>query len=49
MYVIVHDACTSGTSRVLTLTSLQRLNLEAPIPALTDDAVRSVIGKFLNA
>ena len=39
-----HDECTSGTSRVLTVASLQRLNMEAP----ADYEVRSVI-KFLNA
>ena len=42
-----HDACTSGTSRVLTLASLQRLKMEALIPAPADYEVRSVI-KFLN-
>ena len=38
-----HDACTSGTSRVLTV-SLQRLKLEAHIPAPGNCEVR-----FLNA
>ena len=28
----LHDACTSGTSRVLTVASLQRLKMEALIP-----------------
>ena len=32
----MHDACTSGTSRVLTLASLQRLKMEALIPASAD-------------
>ena len=31
-----HDACTSGTSRVLTVASLQRLKMEALTPAPTD-------------
>ena len=31
-----HDACTSGTSRVLTIASLQRLKKEALIPAPAD-------------
>ena len=31
-----HNACTSGTSRVLTVASLQRLKLEALIPAPVD-------------
>ena len=43
-----HDACTSRTSRVLTVASLKRLKLEALIPAPADCEVRSVI-KFLNA
>ena len=43
-----HDACTSRTSRVLTVASLQRLKMEAQIPALADCEVQSVI-KFLNA
>ena len=43
-----HDACTSKTSRILTLASLQRLNMEALIPAPADCEVWSVI-KFLNA
>ena len=43
-----HDACTSGTSRVLTVASLQRLKIEALIPAPADCEVRSVT-KFLNA
>ena len=43
-----HDARTSGTFRVLTVASLQRLKLEALIPAPADCEVRSVI-KFLNA
>ena len=42
-----HDACTSGISRVLTVESFQRLNMEALIPAPADCEVRSVI-KFLN-
>ena len=40
-------ACTSGTSRVLTVASLQQLKMEALIPAPADCEVRSVI-KFLN-
>ena len=43
-----HDACTSGTSRVLTVAWLQRLKMEALIPAPGDCEVESVI-KFLNA
>ena len=39
--------CTSGTSRVLTLASLQRLKMEAHTPAPADCEVRSVI-KFLK-
>ena len=41
-------ACTSGTSRVLTVASLKRLNMEALIPAPADCEVQSVI-KFFNA
>ena len=41
------DARTSGTSRVLTVASLQRLKMEALIPVPADCEVRSVI-KFLN-
>ena len=41
-------ACISGSSKVLTVASLQRLKLEAFIPASADCEVRSVI-KFLNA
>ena len=52
MYVIKvmtsHDACTSGTSGVLTVASLQRLNMEALIPAPADREVWSLI-KVLNA
>ena len=43
-----HDACTSGTSRVLTVALLHRLKMEAFMPTPTDYEVRSVI-KFLNA
>ena len=43
-----HDACTSGTSRVLTVASLQRLKMEALIRAPADCEVLSVI-KFFNA
>ena len=46
--VTSHDSCTSRTSRVLTVASLQRLKMEALIPAPADCEVRSVI-KFLNA
>ena len=42
-----HEACTSGTSLVLTVASLQRLKLEALIPAPADCEVRSVI-QFLK-
>ena len=34
-----HGACTSGTSRVLAVESLQRLKMEALIPALADGVV----------
>ena len=43
-----HEAYTIGTSRVLGGESLQRLKLEALIPALADCKVRSA-KKFLNA
>ena len=43
-----HDACTSGTYRVLTVAFLQRLRMEAFIPTPADCEMRSVI-KFLNA
>ena len=43
-----HDACTSGTSQVLTLVSLQRFKMEALIPVATDCEVWSVI-KIFNA
>ena len=43
-----HKACTSGTSRLLTVASLQQLKMKALIPAPTDCEVLSVI-KFLNA
>ena len=42
------DACTSGTTRLLTIASLQRLKTEVRIPAPVDCEMRSVI-KFLNA
>ena len=42
-----HGAGTSGTFRVLTVASLQRLKMEALIPAPADCEVQSVI-KFLN-
>ena len=42
------DACTSGTSRVLTLASLQRLKMEALIPASAECEVWTM-RKFLNA
>ena len=42
-----HDACTSGSSEVLTVASMQRLKLEALFPAPVDCQVRSVI-KFLK-
>ena len=43
----LNDAFTSGTSRVLAVATLQRLKLEALIPAPTDCEVWSVI-KFLK-
>ena len=43
-----HGASTSGTSRVLTVASLQRLEIEALIPVPADCEMRSII-KFLNA
>ena len=45
-----HDACTSGTSRVLTVASLQRLKIEAPtaVPTDCEREVQSMI-TFLNA
>ena len=43
-----YDACTSGTSRVIKVTSLQRLKVEALILAPADCEVRFVIN-FLNA
>ena len=43
-----HGACTNGISRVFTVASVQRLEMEALIPAPADCEVRSVI-KFLNA
>ena len=43
----LHDACTSGTSRVLTVASMQQLLMEALILAPADCEVLSVI-KFLN-
>ena len=43
-----HDACTSGNSRVLKVTSLQLLKMEALIPAPAYCEVRSVI-KIFNA
>ena len=41
-----HDTCTSGTFRVLTVASLQRLKMEALIPAPSDYEVRSMIKFF---
>ena len=43
-----HDACNSGTSRVLTITSLWWLKMEAFIPPLADCEVLSVLS-ILNA
>ena len=43
-----HCGCTSGTSRVLTVVSLQRLKMEALNPASAECEVRSMI-KCLNA
>ena len=43
-----HDACTSGTSRVLTVASLQQLKMEALIPAPANCELRSTI-KIFNA
>ena len=44
----MHDACISGTCRALTVAPLQRLKMEALIPAPDDFEVRYLI-KFLNA
>ena len=46
--MMLHDAYTSGISRVLTVALLQRLKMEALIPASADCEVHSII-KFLNA
>ena len=43
-----HEVYTIGTSRVLTVASLQRLKIQAHIPAPANGEVQSVI-KFLNA
>ena len=43
-----HDSCTSGTSRVITVASLQQLKKETLISASANCEVQSVI-KFLNA
>ena len=43
-----HDACTDGNSQVLTVASLQRLKMDACIPAPIDGEMWSVI-KFLSA
>ena len=43
-----HDACTSGTSRVLTLASLQQFKMKAVVSATSDSEVGSTI-KILNA
>ena len=43
-----HDACTSGTYRDFTVASLQRLKMEALIPAPANCEVQSAI-EFLNA
>ena len=48
MRLLVRDTCTSGTSIVLAVASLQRLKMETLIPAPADCEVWSVI-KFLNA
>ena len=45
---MLHDTRTSGTSRVLTVASLQQLKMETLIPAPAHCEVRSVI-KFLTA
>ena len=44
----LHDACSSGTFRVLTVASLQQLKMEVLIPEPADCEVWSVI-TFLNA
>ena len=44
----MQNTCTSGTSRVLTVESLQRLKVEALIPVPADSEVQSMI-KLLNA
>ena len=41
--MMMHDACTSETSQVLTVASLQRLKMEALIPAPADCGVRFLI------
>ena len=38
-----HDTCTSGTSQILTVALLQRLKMEAFIPAPADCEIRSMI------
>ena len=43
----LHDVCTNGTSRVLTVASLQQFKMEALIPVPADCEVRSMI-KFLK-
>ena len=45
--MMLHDAYASGTSRVLTIASLQWLKMEALVPVPADFEVRSVI-KFTN-
>ena len=45
---MLHDTCTSKTSRVLTVASLQRLKMEALLPAPANCEVQSMI-KFSNA
>ena len=42
-----HDACTSGTFRFLTISLLQRLKMEALIPAPADCEVRSMLWFFI--
>ena len=44
----LHDVCTSGTSRVLTVASLQRLKMETLIPAPAECELRCVL-KYLNS
>ena len=49
MVMTSYDACNSGTSRVLTVASLQRLKMEALIPAPADCEVPFLhLGNFIG-